>query len=196
MLLHTGTIYRNEKGNRRSVVHLGLGYVSPPHPHKLSHGYAFLVPTKQEKSSRALLVKNLPKVLPFDTAPSKPGARQTPIRQDGHGWERVGGYTKKPTWLLLWLQSQHSHRISHQKEAAVWSHTLLSQCHSAHDMHKTWQQQLDHKSYSQEEHGINRKQANAWHRANRLRIPNYRTKPEKPNTKQKITLALVQRQWK
>lgn len=38
--------------------------------------------------------------------------------------------------------------------------THCSLCHPAHDTHKTWQQQPDHKNYSQEEHGINRKQAN------------------------------------
>lgn len=48
---------------------------SPPQPHELSHGYAFLVPTQLEKSSRALLVRNSTKVLPFDTAPSEPEAR-------------------------------------------------------------------------------------------------------------------------
>lgn len=50
---------------------------------------------------------------------------------------------------------------SHQKEAAVWGHILISQCHPAHDIHNTWQQQPDHKSCSQEKHVINRKQANA-----------------------------------
>lgn len=71
------------------MVHLVLGYISsraapvnlsgktllPPQPHELDHSHAFLVPTKSEKCSRVVFVKNLLKVLPLDMAPSKSGAR-------------------------------------------------------------------------------------------------------------------------
>lgn len=41
------------------MVHLGLSYVSPPQPHKLSHGYDFLVPTKLEKKFKGFIGKEL-----------------------------------------------------------------------------------------------------------------------------------------